>query len=345
MRYFGIILLVVFFFSCSEESGKNSDDFSYLPEAVGGYSTVNIIADQPLWDNGLKAQVQPVFERQIEGLLNPETEFDITTVRSKVFNRLFKRQRALLIFVTSKKVSQEGVSVKKNVYADGQIVVQLAAKTSDAAITLFKNKKDEIFQVIDHHRTTMIQKLARKKNNDQLEDRLLNNHGIGMIIPKSYRLGMDSLNFFYAFKQGEMKCEKFNHKNCYYQTGVFSYFFNYTDQGIFTPEKFIALRDSVTKIYIEGKTTRDSVRSYMQVYKDFPVATKNITINGQFAYEVKGWWDMKNGTMGGPFVSVATVDEMRNRVIVTDAFVFGPNFNKRRFIKELEAICLSTKGF
>jgi hypothetical protein len=45
--------------------------------------------------------------------------------------------------------------------------------------------------------------------------------------------------------------------------------------------------------------------------------------------------------MGGPFVSVAYVDELRNRVIVVDGFIFGPNFNKRRFVKELEAVCLS----
>jgi hypothetical protein len=82
----------------------------------------------------------------------------------------------------------------------------------------------------------------------------------------------------------------------------------------------------------------------MKVYSDLSVSTKNINLNGDFAFEVKGWWDLQNGTMGGPFVSVAYVDEARNRVIVVDGFVFGPNFNKRRFIKELEAICLSIKA-
>ena len=79
----------------------------------------------------------------------------------------------------------------------------------------------------------------------------------------------------------------------------------------------------------------------MQVYDGLPLATQNITLNNKFGYKVKGWWDMKNGTMGGPFVSTAYVDEIRGRVLVVDAFIFGPNFNKRRFIKELEAICLT----
>lgn len=344
MRYLCIILLPFFLFSCQDKQEKALDKFSYLPQAAGGFSTLNIIADQSLWDAGLKTYVQPAFEKQIDGLINPEKEFNTTTIKSKSFNRLFKRQRSLLIFVTSKKINNEGVSLKNDVYANGQIVIQVTAKTNEKAINLFRRNESKIFQAIDTHRTSSIQKLARTKNNQNLEDRLRNNHGIDLTIPKSYTLGTDSVNFFYAFKQGEMKCEKFNHKKCYYQTGLFTYFFNYTSKNVFTPERFLELRDSITEIYIEGKTTKDSTRAYMQVYKKFPVSTENISINGSFGYKVKGWWDMKNGTMGGPFVSVAFVDEPRSRVIVTDAFIFGPNFNKRRFIKELEAICLSAKG-
>ena len=115
-------------------------------------------------------------------------------------------------------------------------------------------------------------------------------------------------------------------------------------QCIGTPNKFIAMRDSITKLYIEGSSQNDSLRSYMKVYKELPISSENININGKYGYKIKGWWDLQNGTMGGPFVSVAYVDELRNRVIVSDAFVFGPNFNKRRFIKELEAVCLSIQA-
>lgn len=345
MRYLTFLFVILLLASCgSDENTNQKDDFSYLPDAVGGYSTINIIADESLWDYGLKSAIEPAFSKEIEGLLNAEREFDITTVRSKAFNRLFQRQRFIVIFVTGKKVMQEGVSVKNNVYANGQIIVQVAAKTDEAVYALFKEKQQDVFQLLDNHRTKIIQNLAAKENNKKLEKTLANNHGIKLTIPKSYKLAADSTNFFYATKKAEMKCEKFDHDKCYIQTGIFTYFFNYTSQEVFTPEKFIAMRDSVTKIYIEGNSTNDSLKAYMQVYKGLPVSTENLNLNGKFGYEVKGWWDLKNGTMGGPFVSVAFVDEARSRVIVTDAFIYGPNFNKRRFIKELEAICLSAKA-
>lgn len=343
MRYITFIFTLCIFFSCNNEE-ENDSNFSYLPDAVGGYSTINIIADQNLWDYGLKKYVEPIFTKEIEGLLNKEPEFDIQTIRSKAFNRLFQRQRFILMFVSSNKINSEVVTVKKDVYAKGQIIVQVSGKSEKDAIKVFNQKKAQIFTLLDNHRTSIIQQLAKSKNNKPLEKQLSNSQGINLVIPQSYTLALDTTNFFYVTKKAKIKCEKFNHGNCYIQTGIFTYFFDYSSQDIFTPNKFIAMRDSITKLYIEGSSQNDSLRSYMKVYKELPISSENINLNGKYGYEVKGWWDLQNGTMGGPFVSVAYVDELRNRVIVSDAFVFGPNFNKRRFIKELEAVCLSIRA-
>jgi len=343
MRYITFIFTLFILFSCNNEE-ENDSNFSYLPDAVGGYSTINIIADQNLWDYGLKKYVEPIFTKEIEGLLNKEPEFDIQTIRSKAFNRLFQRQRFILMFVSSNKINSEVVTVKKDVYAKGQIIVQVSGKSEKDAIKVFNQKKAQIFTLLDNHRTSIIQQLAKSKNNKSLEKQLSNSQGINLVIPQSYTLALDTTNFFYVTKKAKIKCEKFNHGNCYIQTGIFTYFFDYSSQDIFTPNKFIAMRDSITKLYIEGSSQNDSLRSYMKVYKELPISSENINLNGKYGYEVKGWWDLQNGTMGGPFVSVAYVDELRNRVIVSDAFVFGPNFNKRRFIKELEAVCLSIRA-
>lgn len=340
MRLITSMILLIILFSCNNKEVKK-EEFSYLPDAVGGYSTLNIVADQHLWDYGLKKQVEPVFTKEISGLLNRESEFDIQTVRSKAFNRLFKRQRHILLFVTSKKIIKKGISVKKDVFAKGQIIVQVSGKSGEENRQIFEKKKKEIFELFDTHRTSIIQTLARTKNNVSLEKKLSNHLGIQLTVPQSYKLAIDTTNFFYVTKKAKIKCEKFNHGNCYIQTGIFVYFFDYSSQNIFTPGKFIAIRDSITKMYIEGDSKDKYLKKYMKVYKDLSVFSKEVNLNGNYGFEVRGWWDLQNGTMGGPFVSVACVDELRNRVIVADAFIFGPNFNKRRFIKELEAVCLS----
>ena len=146
MRYITFIFTLCIFFSCNNEE-ENDSNFSYLPDAVGGYSTINIIADQNLWDYGLKKYVEPIFTKEIEGLLNKEPEFDIQTIRSKAFNRLFQRQRFILMFVSSKKINSEVVTVKKDVYAKGQIIVQVSGKSEMRAVKVFNEKQLKISSV------------------------------------------------------------------------------------------------------------------------------------------------------------------------------------------------------
>ena len=343
MRHLAFLFFAFLLISCKDKDNLNNE-FSYLPEASGGFSTLNVIADEKLWNAGLKPYLVYTFEKEIEGLLNYEKEFDSKKIRSKAFNRLFKRQRYLLIFITSKKVKNPNVNIRKDIYAQGQIIVQVSGRTNEEAIQKFQEKQTDIYRVINEHRIKIIQKLAENRNNKKLEETLANSHGINLTIPQSYNLAIDTTNFFYATKKTELKCEKFNHGKCYVQTGIFTYWFEYKSSDIFNPERFIMIRDSITKQYIEGTRQKETLRSYMKVYDGLPLTANKITLNGKFGYQIKGWWDLENGTMGGPFVSVAYVDEMRNRVIISDAFVFGPNFNKRRFIKELEAMCLSLRA-
>ena len=46
---------------------------------------------------------------------------------------------------------------------------------------------------------------------------------------------------------------------------------------------------------------------------------------------------MENDIMGGPFVSHSIVDEVHNRMVVVEAFVYAPNKLKRNFMRKLEA--------
>ena len=47
--------------------------------------------------------------------------------------------------------------------------------------------------------------------------------------------------------------------------------------------------------------------------------------------------------MGGPFVSYSTVDEINNRVIVAEAFVYAPNKPKGNYMRKLEASLLTLR--
>ena len=54
--------------------------------------------------------------------------------------------------------------------------------------------------------------------------------------------------------------------------------------------------------------------------------------------QTKGWWKVKGDWMGGPFVSYAVYDKTKQRIIVADGFVYGPNKVKAKALREVEMI-------
>lgn len=60
-----------------------------------------------------------------------------------------------------------------------------------------------------------------------------------------------------------------------------------------------------------------------------------------FASELRGLWKIENDFMGGPFVSLTVYDEARARLVTVEGYVYAPYFDKREYIREVEAVVRS----
>ena len=66
--------------------------------------------------------------------------------------------------------------------------------------------------------------------------------------------------------------------------------------------------------------------------------------NEAYCAEVRGLWKIYNGSlMGGPFVSLSRLDEIHQRIVTIEGFVFAPGKDKRNYIRQLEAAIYSAK--
>ena len=59
---------------------------------------------------------------------------------------------------------------------------------------------------------------------------------------------------------------------------------------------------------------------------------------GRYYAELRGLWRLEGDFMGGPFVSLSTVDEVRNRIVTVEGYVYSPKKDKRNFLRQVEAI-------
>ena len=64
-------------------------------------------------------------------------------------------------------------------------------------------------------------------------------------------------------------------------------------------------------------------------YKDFNFA------------EVRGFWEVYNDYMGGPFVSHSFYSPDGKEVVVAEAFVYAPKYDKRQYLRQVESLLYS----
>lgn len=338
MRYLATLLITIVLFSCDDVSVKNDN---FLPDAIGPYSDVLVICDDVIWEAGVKEAVEEQLSKEIEGLLQPEREFDLSHINIKGFTKLFKKQREILAIAVSPRVKTASLSRKKDVFANGQKYVQVKAPNVAEAIKLIRNRGLQIFKEFSNHRTDQIHNRIKFKNAKKLESKLKEERNIKLTIPSGYKVDTDSSDFTYYFRKEPKPCEYGKSSSCYYQNGIMVYSFPYESEEMFTGQFMVNYRDSITEQYLTSVNSTDSNKKFMQVERLLPISELSFTKDGKYTYLMKGWWKLKNGVMGGPFVTVAIVDEKRNRVVCADGFCYGPNFSKRQFIKQLEAVCLS----
>ena len=63
--------------------------------------------------------------------------------------------------------------------------------------------------------------------------------------------------------------------------------------------------------------------------------------NNKYFNKLSGCWRMKNDKMGGAFTSISFLTEDKKSIITTEGYVYAPNFEKIKLIRELESIIYS----
>jgi hypothetical protein len=341
MRYCLSVFIVSLLFACND---TNVSETRALPKAIGSLSNILVISKKTDWELGLEHAASTTLSKEIEGLIKVENEFGLTHISAKGFNKMFKKHRAVFIISISKRVKKASLAQRNDVYAKGQKYIQVKAPSVESAIAIINKNKESIFSTFNRHRIATIQKKINKEGSLEVRERLKSYHAISMKIPTGYKIEVDTTDFIYFYKKGIKNCTYGKNSDCVYHTGFMVYTFPYYSEKVFNSVFLANTRDSLTQLYIEGASTKDSLKAFMQIESLLPITAKAITLNKAYSYEMKGWWKMKNGIMGGPFVNVSIIDQARNRVICADGFSFAPNFDKRQFVKELEAICLSVKS-
>ncbi len=328
LKYIGVSLFVlVALLSC----GEIKTDKASLPPSTGKYGEVLVIIDTTYENQKSGEVVREIFYKAMVGLPQQEALFRMSTVSPKNFKSILKRSRNILKLSIGKG-KKANVSIEENVWAKDQLMLRITASSDKSAAEILNKNIETIRAYFNEKEIQRLQRQFSKKPQKELEEELQKNHGLKVVLPPGFikmETGENSVWFKKEKEVGEHLVLQ----------GISIYTHPYESDSTFTTKEMILKRNAFTELNIQG--TRDS--SFMQVYEDYEAVTQKINLNDQYTVEYRGLWNMKNDFMGGPFLHYTFVDEVNNRVINLDGFVYAPKFNKREYLRELEAIMKSVQ--
>ncbi len=302
----------------------NTDNSGLMPNVTGKAGEVVVVMEKQLWDGEAGNALTEILSAEVPSLPQGEPMFDLVNIPRAAFSDIFQTHRNLIITSVSKKYKKPKITVRKNVYAKPQIVIQIEASSNKQLASVITGKGTAILDKILEKERNRIITNYRKYEEPEISTKLRKYHNLSLTIPRGYSYDLDTSNFVWIA-----------HETNDIIQGIFVYYYSYTDTSLFDKENLISKRDEILRKYVPGPVEG----SYMTTEKNLPVNYTEFMLNDNYTSRLDGLWKLDGPAfMGGPFISISTVDELRNRIVTAEGFVFAPKLDKRNYLRQVEAI-------
>ena len=319
-KIFLAILSISLFFNCGGEStGKRV----VSAPSSGNINTLAVVIDNDLWDGSIGETIREIYAAEIWGLPQQEPLFSLSQIPTAVFSDFVTRNRIILKVEKGKPADTRYL---ENVYAKPQRVVLVTGNTNAEIVEQLKNSAGKAIAIL---KATEIKERQRRIQKSLLVDKPIEDAlGINLKIPSAYRFAKEKDGFFWLrrdIKNGDVNML------------IYEMPLNAITKGEDAITDIIRMRDSIGKVHIPGPLDG----TYMITEEAYTPFSGTTIIDNKPAFETKSTWEVKDAFMAGPFINYAIEDEVNNRLLVIEGFVFAPSMGKRDYIFELESIIKS----
>lgn len=306
-----LLLLTAIVALCSCSGGPQS----LLPKSGGRPYEVLLVAS----DRRCAAVVDSVLTQDMPSLPQPEPMFDVSLIDTTRFNQTTRLARCIVIVTVNPAVfTSTRIRYEKNVWARPQLVVYVNTPSASQLSQYMAKAGHRLTSLLTRAEINTAISTLRAGSNRKAESSIRRMFGWDMRIPAEMKAGKTGRNFIWLSD---------NRPDRMRNICVYSYSGTTLDA-----HRALAARDSVMRLNIPGEL--DGM--YMQTTPG-SVTAGLTTEDGRTVMISRGLWEMRNDAMGGPFVSLSTVDSVNSRVIVAEAFAYAPGTDKRNLIRSAEA--------
>jgi len=322
MKKIALLIFASFLFIACEDGQKEE---KYLADSSGRLNNLSIVITNDLWEGAIGENLREKLAAPVDGLPQQEPLFSLNQIPPKAFSDFATRNRT---FLCIQKANESKFEVVKDTLAKPQTGIYIAGSSTAEINEQINTHIPEIIQAFKDTELKEQQKRISKslKSDDKLENQL----GVKLKFPTAYRYAKNEKDFFWIRKDishGSMEIL------------VYEVPMNVIDRDTNVIGNIIKMRDSIGKQNVPGPNDG----TYLITEEAYAPYMFDAKIDGKFAYETKGTWEVKGAFMAGPFINYAVRDEKNNRYLILEGFVFKPSSTKRDNMFELESILKSAK--
>ena len=323
LTYLAFALAALTVISCSESKRRQA----LLPNISGKAGEVIVVIDKGQWEGAVGTVLRDTLACDYPYLPQREPLFTLINVAPVGFTQMFQLHRNIVIVNIKPDVTEPGIIYRNDVWARPQCVIRINAADADTAIHLIKHESKKIVATLEQAERDRVIANAKKYEELSLAPEVAKMAGGSPHFPSGYKLKKKTDDFIWI---------EYNPQ--YGTQGILIYKYPVVEgEQMMDLDNILENSNEMLKKNVPGMfdntymTTSSIVRPSIE-YKRF---------KGLDFAEIRGLWEVQNDFMGGPFVSHAFYSQDGKDVIVLQAFVYAPKYDKRHYLKQVESVIYS----
>lgn len=315
-----ILAMVLALASC--KGGKKA----LLPSISGKAGEVIVVIDRDNWEGNLGVEVRELLACDCPYLAQLEPMYSLVNVTPGGFADLFKVHRNIVIFDINEDKTENKVSYLHDIWAAPQCVINVSAKDAKSATELVQANGKFIVNAIEQAERDRVIRNSIRYEERSLAPQVAEIFGGSPHFPMGYKLKKKADGFIWIADEKQYTIQ-----------GVLIYKYPATVAEEFTRDNIVSHRNAILKENVPGMFDG----TYMTTSKVITPDIEYIKYKGRNFAQLRGYWEVENDYMGGPFVSHSFFSPDGMEVIVAEAFVYAPKYDKRQYLRQVESILYS----
>ncbi|HZL10115.1 MAG TPA: DUF4837 family protein [Prolixibacteraceae bacterium] len=314
-----LILLSLVIFSCDNPGAK-------METITGKSGEVIVVIGKEVWNGPEGSEIRQILAQTQSSLPQEEPIFNLINVPPEAFIKLFKTSRNILTVKISSTYTEPKIEFTNDTWAYPQAVVNIQASSPENFEELIQANSDKIIAYFLKAEKDRLKDTYKASYEKGVYNTLLDEFHIQLYVPTGFKIVKKDSNFVWIRYDTPLITQN-----------ILVYTYPYDSDSTFTQKYQLIKRNIITKDNVSGPQPGSYMTTEMELPQDFNI----LTLNGNYASEMRGLWRVENDFMGGPFISLSVLDASRRRIVTVEGNVFAPKNNKRNYLRQVEAMVYS----